>query len=54
MTDNLTPVVLVNLDSRNRVSLSSITKLHDRYVIAESPDGTLVLTPVNIVKADLT
>ena len=39
---------LVEVDSRRRVTLGRHAK-HDRYLIREEPDGTLVLTPAVVM-----
>ena len=41
---------LVELDSRRRISLGQLAR-HDRYIVTQEPDGTLVLTPA-VVMAD--
>ncbi|MCY7289234.1 MAG: hypothetical protein LH624_13530 [Cryobacterium sp.] len=41
---------LVELDDRRRLSLGRIGRAeHTRYLVAEEPDGTLVLTPAVVM-----
>lgn len=47
MDDN---TVLVELDSRRRLSLGKLAK-HDRYFVVVEEDGTIVLTPVVVLAA---
>lgn len=43
---------LVELDSRRRITLGRLGKPeHDRYLVNEEPDGTLVLTPAVVMSA---
>jgi len=43
---------LVELDSRRRITLGRLGKPeHDRYLVHEEPDGTLVLTPAVVMSA---
>lgn len=43
---------LVELDSRRRITLGRLgNPEHDRYLIHEEPDGTLVLTPAVVMSA---
>jgi hypothetical protein len=39
---------LVELDSRRRVSLGKLAA-HDRYLVRVESDGTIVLTPAQVV-----
>ena len=39
---------LVELDSRRRISLGQLAR-HDRYIVTQEPDGTLVLTPAVVM-----
>ena len=34
--------LIVEVDSRNRVSLSRLTHKHDRYIVREEADGTVI------------
>lgn len=43
--------VLVELDSRRRAALGRLAH-HDRYLVTEEPDGTLIFTPA-IVMTDM-
>jgi len=40
--------VLVTLQDRKRVNLARIAK-HDRYLVHEEPDGTLIWEPAEVV-----
>ena len=43
---------LVELDSRRRITLGRLGKSeHNRYLVNEEPDGTLVLTPAVVMSA---
>ena len=43
---------LVELDSRRRVALGRLGRPeHDRYLVSEEPDGTLVFTPAVVMTA---
>lgn len=45
---------LIELDARRRTSLGKVGhKEHDRYLVDERPDGTIVLTPAIVVPATL-
>lgn len=45
---------MIELDARRRTSLGKIgRKEHDRYLVDEQPDGTIVLTPAIVVPATL-
>ena len=46
-----TPGILVELDSRRRAALGRLAH-HDRYLVTEEPDGTLIFTPA-VVMTDL-
>jgi prophage tail gpP-like protein len=39
---------LVELDSRRRAALGRLAR-HDRYLVTEEPDGTLILTPAVVM-----
>lgn len=41
--------LIVEVDSRNRVSLSRLTHKHDRYIIREEADGTVILEPAVVL-----
>lgn len=41
--------LIVELDSRNRVSLTRVANRHDRYLVREEPDGTLILEPSEVL-----
>jgi hypothetical protein len=43
--------VLVEADSRGRVSLARLGTLHSRYLAAVADDGTITLTPAMVVTA---
>lgn len=40
--------ILIELDDRRRVSLGKLGH-HQRYLVHEEPDGTLVLTPAAVM-----
>jgi hypothetical protein len=42
------PIVLIELDSRRRAALGRLAR-HDRYLVHEEPDGTLVLVPAVVM-----
>ena len=43
---------LVELDSRRRVALGRLGRPeHNRYLVSEEPDGTLVFTPAVVMTA---
>ena len=43
---------LVELDSRRRITLGRLgNPEHERYLVHEEPDGTLVLTPAVVMSA---
>lgn len=45
---------MIELDARRRTSLGKVgRKEHDRYLVDEQPDGTIVLTPAIVVPATL-
>jgi hypothetical protein len=44
--------IMVELDSRNRICLTKVKNRHDRYRILEEPNGTLILTPVDLLTKD--
>lgn len=44
--------IYLELDSRNRVSLSKVKNRHDRYRILVEPNGTIILTPVDLLTKD--
>lgn len=44
---------LREVDSRNRISLTGVSKLHDRYLVEVAEDGVVILTPVDVVKVKL-
>lgn len=41
--------LIVEMDSRNRVSLSRVEHKHERYIVREEADGTLVLEPAVVL-----
>lgn len=43
---------LVELDSRRRITLGRLgNPEHERYLVTEEPDGTLILTPAVVMSA---
>lgn len=44
--------IMVQLDSRNRVCLTKVKNRAERYLITEEPDGTLILSPVEVISRE--
>jgi hypothetical protein len=49
MTD--TPPVLLEADSRRRISLGSLVEEHARYLATVEGDGVIILTPAAVIEA---
>lgn len=49
--DPAMPDVLAEIDNRNRISLSRVKNLHERYFIREESDGTVILEPAIVMTA---
>ncbi|HEY5857099.1 MAG TPA: hypothetical protein VIW24_24445 [Aldersonia sp.] len=41
--------LIVEVDSRNRVSLSKLAHKHNRYIVREEEDGTVILEPAVVL-----
>jgi hypothetical protein len=41
-------MTIIELDSRRRASLGKIGR-HDRYIVHEEPDGTLIFEPATVM-----
>jgi hypothetical protein len=48
MTTTSTEQTLLELDSRKRLALGRLAH-HDRYLVREESDGTLILTPAEVM-----
>jgi len=44
--------LIVEVDSRQRVSLNRVKTKHDRYIVTEEAGGTLILEPAVVLTRD--
>lgn len=44
--------IIVEVDSRHRISLGKVVNRAERYKVVEEPDGTIVLHPADVLTRD--